>query len=304
MTSLSFQLDEIGEAIRAREYVRARAALWRVVPAAQAAEDSAALEQIRANAEELDKAGCPCGELLAELERIRPDLFGPPERIQLARVAAAIRDNHYTVALDELGQMLPVAREAGDTVTLDAIAVHARSLSRIATRADERNDGERLLEEIERIRPQAARAHAEVCRCGRPFAPGEQFCPDCGAALSRSANADAIRCVCGSPLARTDRFCPTCGKAALTAAPPRVHTTHAAPLQRPPYAAGPHVGGWGFAIFFFGLIGGTIGWLHLKRTDPERADHVLKWGLIWTVGTGALWSLVTFLLVASVAHGG
>jgi len=65
---------------------------------------------------------------------------------------------------------------------------------------------------------------------------------------------------------------------------------------------GPRVGGWGVAIFFFGFIGGAIGWLALKGTDPRRADHVLKWGLIITAASIVLWILFWVVLLAIAAH--
>lgn len=65
----------------------------------------------------------------------------------------------------------------------------------------------------------------------------------------------------------------------------------------------PRVGGWGFAIFFFGLIGGAIGYFALKRTDPQRADHVLKWGLIITAISIAAWIVLWVIVLAIVAHG-
>ncbi len=65
----------------------------------------------------------------------------------------------------------------------------------------------------------------------------------------------------------------------------------------------PRVGGWGVAIFFFGLIGGAIGYFALKGTDPRRADHVLKWGLIITAVSIAAWVLLWIIVLAIVAHG-
>jgi peptidylprolyl isomerase len=64
----------------------------------------------------------------------------------------------------------------------------------------------------------------------------------------------------------------------------------------------PHVGGWGWAIFFFTWLGGLIGYFSLKDSDPRRANHVMKWGLIVTliyliVGAGA-----TVALGVAVGH--
>jgi hypothetical protein len=63
----------------------------------------------------------------------------------------------------------------------------------------------------------------------------------------------------------------------------------------------PRVGGWGFAIFFLGLIGGAIGYFVLKGDDPRRADHVLKWGLIVTAISIAGWVLLWVIVLALVA---
>lgn len=69
-----------------------------------------------------------------------------------------------------------------------------------------------------------------------------------------------------------------------------------------PIGDGPRVGGWGFAIFFFGLIGGAIGYFALKGTDPRRADHVLKWSLIITAASIAAWILLWVIVLAILAN--
>jgi hypothetical protein len=48
-------------------------------------------------------------------------------------------------------------------------------------------------------------------------------------------------------------------------------------------AGRPRVGAWGVAVLLLGFVGGVIGWLDLKHDDPRRADHILKWGIIWSV---------------------
>lgn len=49
------------------------------------------------------------------------------------------------------------------------------------------------------------------------------------------------------------------------------------------------LGGWAFVVFFFGWVGGVVGYLMLQNENLDRAKHVLKWGLIWT----GIWLAVT-----------
>ena len=49
-------------------------------------------------------------------------------------------------------------------------------------------------------------------------------------------------------------------------------------------------------MLFFGALGGFVGWLSLKRPDRDRADHVLKWGFIWS-GVGLALSILFYALV-------
>jgi hypothetical protein len=86
----------------------------------------------------------------------------------------------------------------------------------------------------------------------------------------------------------------------VVASPPVPATATVAPALPP--AVSPRVGGWGFAIFFFGLIGGAIGYFALKGSDPRRADHVLKWGLIATAISIGAWVLLWVIVLAIVAH--
>lgn len=51
------------------------------------------------------------------------------------------------------------------------------------------------------------------------------------------------------------------------------------------------LGGWGFAVFFFGWVGGLVGYLMLQDENRPRAKKVLKWGLVWT----AIWAAIAIL---------
>lgn len=83
---------------------------------------------------------------------------------------------------------------------------------------------------------------------------------------------------CGSKLVKGDRFCRGCGAPA---------TGDVTPLERKSDGATdateePRVGGWAAPLFLFGIVGGFVGWLRLRDADRRRADHVLKWGAIWS----------------------
>ena len=63
----------------------------------------------------------------------------------------------------------------------------------------------------------------------------------------------------------------------------------------------PRVGGWGWAILFFGWIGGLIGYLAVRADDPRRANHIMKWGVIASLLSVLLWfgALAALLSVAA-----
>jgi hypothetical protein len=63
------------------------------------------------------------------------------------------------------------------------------------------------------------------------------------------------------------------------------------------------VGNWGWAIAFFGFVGGLIGFLSLRQDDPRRADHVLKWGLIVSLASSVLWFGLFFVVAAALSQG-
>lgn len=62
----------------------------------------------------------------------------------------------------------------------------------------------------------------------------------------------------------------------------------------------PRVGGWGWAVVLLGWLGGLIGYLSLRPSEPRRAVHVLKWGVIFSVIYLAA-SVLLVMLVAVVA---
>ena len=72
------------------------------------------------------------------------------------------------------------------------------------------------------------------------------------------------------------------------------------PTQYHGYQPKPKVGGWGFMIFFFGILGGLIGYLSLKGNDPARARHVMKWGAIVAAISVAVLTVVYFIVIAFV----
>ena len=55
------------------------------------------------------------------------------------------------------------------------------------------------------------------------------------------------------------------------------------------------LGGWGFVVFFFGWVGGLVGYLILQDENRPRAKRVLTWGLAWT----GIWIMATLALYAT-----
>ena len=59
----------------------------------------------------------------------------------------------------------------------------------------------------------------------------------------------------------------------------------------------PRVGGWGWAIALLGLLGAGIGYFSTRSDDQRRANHIMKWGLIWTIPSVVLWTAAPLLVL-------
>jgi hypothetical protein len=116
---------------------------------------------------------------------------------------------------------------------------------------------------------------------GPRFAPdGTATCPWCAELINPQA-----------------RLCKHCGTR-LDEQPSPPRQTGSTPVYRDlgDAAAYPTVGGWGWAIAFFGLLGAAIGYFSTRSDDPARANHIMKWGLIWTIPSVVVWQLVLWVL--------
>ena len=81
---------------------------------------------------------------------------------------------------------------------------------------------------------------------------------------------------------------------------PHPRSRQVLPNQR---TTSPHVGVWGWAILFFGWLGGLIGYFAVRSGDPRRANHILKWGLIVSLLSILLWSgVIAGLLEVAVSQ--
>jgi hypothetical protein len=62
----------------------------------------------------------------------------------------------------------------------------------------------------------------------------------------------------------------------------------------------PKVGGWGVAILLLGLVGAAIGYFATRSSDRRRANHILKWGLIWTLPLAVLCTVASLVAVSLI----
>lgn len=148
--------------------------------------------------------------------------------------------------------------------------------------------------------------------CGTEVSAQAKFCRSCGSATplqdlavpeaptrvsapSEPPARDPVRAPESWPQPAEEPLPPPTGTAWT---PPTGPPIVAAPPERPRVG-----GGWGAVVFLFGLVGGAIGWLSLQAGDRPRANHVLKWGLIWSaIYTGlsvAAYALIFVLLAVS-----
>lgn len=51
------------------------------------------------------------------------------------------------------------------------------------------------------------------------------------------------------------------------------------------------------------MLGAAIGYFATKATDPARANHIMKWGLIWTVPAAVLWTILPLLVIGALLSG-
>jgi hypothetical protein len=107
---------------------------------------------------------------------------------------------------------------------------------------------------------------------------------------------------CGRARHGAERFCGGCGLEFHQATSPAPSGTEIpasasiadAPVPVEPAAttqtinalgvtAKPQVGGWLVPIILFGWVAGLVGWIANRDSDPRRANHVLKWGVLSSV---------------------
>lgn len=139
-------------------------------------------------------------------------------------------------------------------------------------------------------------AEATTCwSCGSALSEGSSVCPDCGVALTEpwferaSARVQARAYeVVGGPESR-----PSEAESIQT----QLSGVEAFRSHGTLPDARAHVGGWGPAVFLLGVLGGFIGWLTLRSSDRPRANHVLKWGAIWSAFFFVVTPIVTYLVL-------
>jgi hypothetical protein len=131
-----------------------------------------------------------------------------------------------------------------------------------------------------------AKMHCTVCDCTREPDPAKQFCGSCGHPV-----ADHVAEV--EPV-EPNRVGPT--------APPEVEGPSKVPAPPQEALPGPRLEGWAVPVFLFGFVAGLIGHARLKRENPERASHILKWGFIWSALSLVAYPLLLAALLIPGLH--
>lgn len=107
--------------------------------------------------------------------------------------------------------------------------------------------------------------------CGRARSGAGRFCGGCGRELGQpvASAPDDTEVLEGTPIA--------------DAPAPLVPAATTQTMTALGIAATPQVGGWLIPIILFGWVAGLVGWIVNRDTDPRRANHVLKWGVLSSV---------------------
>jgi hypothetical protein len=129
----------------------------------------------------------------------------------------------------------------------------------------------------------------ETCPNGHPFDSDDQrYCPICGLARSAAGTPGPVTKETAETVLRSS----TAQEVPAGTAQPSIGSA-----RRPP-----RVGGWGWAVFLFGFVGGLIGYFNLKSEDEPRANHVMKWGLIWSLVSILMWIVAPNVIVAAALN--
>jgi hypothetical protein len=57
---------------------------------------------------------------------------------------------------------------------------------------------------------------------------------------------------------------------------------------------------WYLAPFFFGLIGGLVGYIGTKDQDKDMAGNLLFFGFVWSIFLGVCYAIINWFLIASL----
>jgi uncharacterized membrane protein len=84
-------------------------------------------------------------------------------------------------------------------------------------------------------------------------------------------------------------FCPNCG---AEVAAERVEVPERA--RQKPTAA------WYLVPFFFGILGGIVGYVAVKDDDKGMANNLLIFGIVWTFLWVILWLIFAAIMVSTM----